>query len=92
MRQAEEEWDVETAAVNRDFQVMFTVPKSKLRVVNDDMDRASLLSASDGGVSRSGSVRREGSVKALKVRTDGANLRLPSTEEENDNLEKEKNV
>lgn len=90
MRQAEEEWDVETAAVNRDFQVMFTVPKSKLRVVNDDMDRASLLSASDGGLSRNGSVRRENSLKALKVRTDGANLRLPSTEEEIDDSEKEK--
>lgn len=91
MRQAEEEWDVETAAVSRDFQVMFTVPKSKLRVVNDDMDRASLLSASDGGLSRNGSVRRENSVKALKVRADGANLRLPSTEEENnDDSEKEK--
>lgn len=53
----EDEWDVEDAAARRDVQVMFTVPKTRLRVVNDDMDRASLRSASDGVVSRSGSTR-----------------------------------
>ena len=91
--QAEEDWDVEGAASNRDFQVMFTVPKSRLRVVNDDMDRASLRSASDGAVSRNGSVkilRREESLKALRARSDGEQPRLPSTEEEMDDLSKDK--
>lgn len=55
--EAEADWDVENAATQRDVQVMFTVPKTRLRVVNDDMDRASLRSASDGAVSRSGSTR-----------------------------------
>ena len=93
-RRAEEDWDVEGAASNRDFQVMFTVPKSRLRVVNDDMDRASLRSASDGAVSRSGSlktvVRHEESIKALRARSEGQSYRLPSTEEEKDDSEKEK--
>lgn len=56
-QQAEEDWDVETAAEKRNVQVMFTVPKSRLRVVNDDMDRASLRSVSDGAVSRKESLR-----------------------------------
>lgn len=92
-REAEEDWDVEGAASNRDFQVMFTVPKSRLRVVNDDMDRASLRSASDGAVSRNGSVknlRREDSFKALRARSDGDQPRLASTEEEQDESAKEK--
>ncbi|KAK3722742.1 hypothetical protein LTR37_002314 [Vermiconidia calcicola] len=92
--QAEEDWDVEEAASKRDFQVMFTVPKSRLRVVNDDMDRASLRSASDGAVSRNGSVkttiRREESLMALRARSEGEGLRLPSTEEEKDELDKAK--
>jgi hypothetical protein len=45
-------------------QVMFTVPKTRLRVVNDDMDRASLRSASDGMLSRSGSTRTEAGLKS----------------------------
>lgn len=58
----EEDWDVEDAAAQRDVQVMFTVPKTRLRVVNDDMDRASLRSASASeAVSRSGSVASAGS-------------------------------
>lgn len=56
---AEEDWDVENAATQRDVQVMFTVPKTRLRVVNDDMDRASLRSASDSLLSRNGSTRTE---------------------------------
>ncbi|KAK0270158.1 hypothetical protein LTR35_014406 [Friedmanniomyces endolithicus] len=44
----EEDWDVEGAARKRDVQVMFTVPKARLRVVNADMDRASMRSASEG--------------------------------------------
>ncbi|KAM3420946.1 hypothetical protein BST61_g4179 [Cercospora zeina] len=40
VREAENEWDVEGAAAKRDVQVMFTVPKSRLRVVNADIERA----------------------------------------------------
>jgi hypothetical protein len=40
----EDDWDVEAAVERRVVQVMFTVPKSKLRVVNADVDRSSLLS------------------------------------------------
>lgn len=40
----EEDWDVEAAVERRVVQVMFTVPKSKLRVVNADIDRSSVLS------------------------------------------------
>ncbi|KEQ75060.1 hypothetical protein M436DRAFT_42779 [Aureobasidium namibiae CBS 147.97] len=46
-----EDWDVEEAAANRDIQVMFTVPKARLRVVNADVDKASLRSISDGAKS-----------------------------------------
>ena len=92
-RQAEEDWDVEGAASNRDFQVMFSIPKARLRVVNDDMDRASLRSASDGAVSRNGSVKqltREESIKVLRARADGEKPRLPSTEEKEEESEKPK--
>ncbi|KAF2771246.1 hypothetical protein EJ03DRAFT_245093, partial [Teratosphaeria nubilosa] len=37
-QQAEDDWDVEGAAEKRDVQIMFTVPKARLRVVNADMD------------------------------------------------------
>jgi hypothetical protein len=40
----EEDWDVEAAAERRLVQVMFTVPKSRLRVVNADVERSSILS------------------------------------------------
>jgi len=47
------DWDVEAAAQERNVQVMFTVPREKLRVVNaEERDLASL---SDGGKSRQGS-------------------------------------
>lgn len=81
-QEAEEDWDVEGAASKRDFQVMFTVPKARLRVVNADMDRASLRSASEGALSRSGSVaqlRHEGSTTTLKGRIDGDDVHLPAT-------------
>ncbi|KAF2480006.1 hypothetical protein BDY17DRAFT_326993 [Neohortaea acidophila] len=79
---AEEDWDVEGAAKSRDFQVMFSVPKARLRVVNDDMDRASLRSASDGAISRSGSLRaRDFGTGGLGLLRKGS-VRLPSTEEE----------
>ena len=38
----EVEWDVEAAVERRVVQVMFTVPKSKLRVVNADIDDSSV--------------------------------------------------
>ncbi|KAF2653166.1 hypothetical protein K491DRAFT_769597 [Lophiostoma macrostomum CBS 122681] len=40
----EDDWDVEAAVERRVVQVMFTVPRSKLRVVNADPDRSSILS------------------------------------------------
>jgi len=61
---AEEDWDVENAVRQRDVQVMFTVPKTRLRVVNDDMDRASLRSASDGMLSRHSSTRTDTGLKS----------------------------
>lgn len=41
---SELDWDVEAAVERRVVQVMFTVPKSKLRVVNADEDHGSVLS------------------------------------------------
>lgn len=77
-----EEWDVERAAAQRDVQVMFTVPKTRLRVVNDDMDRASLRSsASDAALSRSASARTEsgqGSRGALRAERSRNGLRTLS--------------
>lgn len=45
----EDEWDIERAVQNRVVQVMFTVPKEKLRVVNHDV----ATEGSDGGSLRS---------------------------------------
>ena len=55
---SEADWDVEAAVERRVVQVMFTVPKSKLRVVNADVDGNSILSvggqdADDGNGSSS---------------------------------------
>ncbi len=44
-RRGEDEWDVESAIERRVVQVMFTVPKEKLRVVNRDPETDSLMSA-----------------------------------------------
>lgn len=47
-----DEWDIESAAENRRVQVMFTVPKERLRVVNAtarDLENASQLSPSARG-------------------------------------------
>lgn len=41
---SEIDWDVEAAVERRVVQVMFTVPKSKLRVVNADIDGSSVMS------------------------------------------------
>ena len=43
-----EDWDVEAAAEKRLVQVMFTVPREKLRVVNADLDAMSLDSREGG--------------------------------------------
>lgn len=43
----DDEWDVETAAQNRVVQLMFTVPRERLRVVNADVDGRSLNSAEE---------------------------------------------
>ncbi|WPH01017.1 Hypothetical protein R9X50_00385100 [Acrodontium crateriforme] len=64
----EEEWDIESAAKQRDVQVMFSVPKSRLRVVNADMDRASLRSISEGGLSRTESMRHAAEEETLLYR------------------------
>lgn len=42
-----EDWDVERAAENRVVQVTFTVPRGELRVVNTDVERASLVSSEE---------------------------------------------
>lgn len=41
----EDEWDVERAVESRNVQVMFSVPKERLRVVNADVDAASIASS-----------------------------------------------
>jgi hypothetical protein len=46
---SEADWDVEAAVERRVVQVMFTVPKSKLRVVNADVDGSSILSVQRDG-------------------------------------------
>ena len=38
-REGEEEWDVEKAVEQRMVQIMFTVPKERLRVVNAEVER-----------------------------------------------------
>jgi hypothetical protein len=62
-RDEEDEWDIERAVENRVVQVMFTVPKEKLRVVNssseDNRSDASSLK------SRTGSNRSERNPTAL---------------------------
>ncbi|KAL9065758.1 MAG: hypothetical protein Q9157_007368 [Trypethelium eluteriae] len=45
----EDDWDVEAAVERRLVQVMFTVPKQRLRVVNTDVDKDSVRSRSDAG-------------------------------------------
>jgi hypothetical protein len=55
----DEEWDIERAVENRVVQVMFTVPKEKLRVVNHNVD---------DDLSEVGSLRsKKGSGKSIKV-------------------------
>ena len=47
----DDDWDIEKAIENRVVQVMFTVPKERLRVVNHDMD--ALMEGSEVGSLRS---------------------------------------
>lgn len=63
--EADDEWDIERAVENRVVQVMFTVPKEKLRVVNQDVEeeKSEVGSAKGSLRSRKGSGRR--SVKDL---------------------------
>lgn len=63
--ESDDEWDIERAVENRVVQVMFTVPKEKLRVVNHDFEEEKSEAGSVGGSLRSkmGSGRR--SVKDL---------------------------
>lgn len=60
-RSGEEDWDVEAAVEERVVQVMFTVPRARLRVVNADVERESLIddgeaeaAGEDGGLRVSG--------------------------------------
>lgn len=54
---ADGEWDVEAAVQNRLVQVMFTVPKERLRVVNANPDADGLSVSDAGGVVDSASVK-----------------------------------
>ncbi|MCJ1403476.1 hypothetical protein MMC11_006699 [Xylographa trunciseda] len=69
----EEEWDVESAVERRVVQVMFTVPKERLRVVNagPDGDGASVLSlegaSSDENLEIHDEAKEAGSVDRLRV-------------------------
>lgn len=46
--EAADDWDVEQAIAKRDVQVLFTLPKARLRVVNADPDSVSQRSVSGG--------------------------------------------
>lgn len=61
-RAEEEEWDVEKAVQGRQVQVMFTVPKERLRVVNHDISD----DESDIGVVRGSSNRSAGSAASAR--------------------------
>ena len=62
----DEEWDIERAVQNRVVQVMFTVPKEKLRVVNHSVEDDS---------SETGSLRsKRGSNKSLRAVEPGTSL------------------
>jgi hypothetical protein len=63
---SEADWDVEAAVERRVVQVMFTVPKSKLRVVNADVDGSSLMSAPRDSFSEERSGESSGSPSRVK--------------------------
>ncbi|KAK5660535.1 hypothetical protein OQA88_13084 [Cercophora sp. LCS_1] len=58
----EDEWDVERAVEQRLVQVMFTVPKERLRVVNADVGEVGVIEW-DSGSSHVGSHEEEGSIR-----------------------------
>jgi hypothetical protein len=62
----DEDWDVETAAQQRVVQVMFTVPKERLRVVN--ADALSLLSSNRSEVDQDEDKEREQMKRMSSVR------------------------
>jgi hypothetical protein len=62
----DEDWDVETAAQQRVVQVMFTVPKEKLRVVN--ADALSLLSSNRSEVDQDEDKERDQVKRMSSVR------------------------
>ncbi|KAI9693416.1 MAG: hypothetical protein M1820_009292 [Bogoriella megaspora] len=87
-KEDEEDWDVEAAVERRLVQVMFTVPKQRLRVVNTDVERESLRSRSEAsgppdvetagqasGVGQSGNVgeTERGESSRARERGDDAN-------------------
>jgi hypothetical protein len=63
---SEADWDVEAAVERRVVQVMFTVPKSKLRVVNADVDGSSLISAPRDSFSEERTGESSGSPSRVK--------------------------
>ena len=65
----DDDWDVETAVQRRVVQVMFTVPKEKLRVVN--ADQLSLLSSNRSDVDRDEELEREREVKRMSSVREG---------------------
>ena len=67
--QEDEDWDIETAVQKRVVQVMFTVPKEKLRVVN--ADQLSLLSSNRSDVDREEDLERERDVKRMSSVREG---------------------
>jgi len=76
---AESDWDVEAAAERRVVQVTFTVPRSRLRVVNADADVRSLVSsvgetAEIVGAGREGEVGQKGRVGSGESRVSAGSL------------------
>ena len=65
----DDDWDIETAVQKRVVQVMFTVPKEKLRVVN--ADQLSLLSSNRSDVDREEDLERERDVKRMSSVREG---------------------
>ena len=62
-----EDWDIESAVQNRVVQVMFTVPKDKLRVVNrGDEDGASILSTNANSMAEGEAGPSEGKGKQIE--------------------------
>ncbi|PQE25045.1 galactose oxidase protein [Rutstroemia sp. NJR-2017a BVV2] len=80
----DEEWDIERAVEDRVVQVMFTVPREKLRVVNHDVMEDISEAGSVGGrsrtVSASGTLSRKGSEVLSKKESMRSLKRMESLE------------